>query len=92
MQCFLCVRGRAEDGGKIRLVHDGLEMAENVRKLRTEGGIDGGGQGGLDLSGQGNVRKSDAFRCEVRAGGKVFFDDGKCGSQSVLENGVYLEG
>jgi hypothetical protein len=67
-------------------------MAENVRKLRTEGSIDGGGEGGLELSDQGNVRKSDAFRCEVRAGSKVFFDDGKCGNQSVLENGVYLEG
>ena len=43
-------------------------MADNIRKLCTEGGIDGGGEGGLELSNERNIRKSDAFRCEVCAG------------------------
>jgi hypothetical protein len=55
-------------------------MAENVWKFPTEGSIDGGGEGGLKLSSQRNVRKSDAFRREVRTGSKVLFDNGKSGS------------
>jgi hypothetical protein len=67
-------------------------MADNVRKLCTEGGIDGGGEGGLELSSERNISKSDAFRREVCAGSKVLFNDCKSGSQPVLENGVNLEG
>jgi len=67
-------------------------VADNVRKLCAEGGVDSGGEGRLELSSERNIRKSDAFRCEVCAGSKVLFDDCKSGSQPVLENGVDLEG
>ena len=66
-------------------------MAEDIRKLRTEGSIDGGGKGGLELSGKYNVCKRNTLSCEIRAGSKVLFEDNESGIQAVLKNGVDLE-
>lgn len=67
-------------------------MAENVRKFRTEGGINGGGKSELEFSSKGNIRKSDALRCKECTGSKVLFQECESGIQALLENSVNLEG
>jgi len=63
-------------------------VAEDIRKLRTERGIDVGREGGLELSGKRDVCEGNALRCKVRAGSQMLFDDDESGSQAFLENGV----
>jgi hypothetical protein len=46
----------------------------------------------LKLGDKRSVRKSDTFRYKECAVNEVLFEDSESGSQSVLENGVDLEG
>ena len=55
-------------------------MAENIWKFRTEGSIDGGGEGGLELSGKRNVREGNALNYNERTGSQVLFEKGESGS------------
>ena len=66
-------------------------MAEDIRKLRTVGRIDGGGESGLELSSKGYVCERNTLCCKVRAGSEVLFEDNESRIQAVLENGVDLE-
>ncbi len=72
------------------MIHDGVVVAEKIRKLRTEGGVDGGGEGRLEFSGKGDVCKGNTLRCKVRASSKVLFEDKESRTQAVLKNVVDL--
>jgi len=91
LQRLLGERSRAKDSCELRLVHNGLEVAENVGELGTKGGIDCRGKGGLKLSGKRNIRKGYALRYEESTGRKMFFHNGEGGKNAVLEDSVYLE-
>jgi len=80
---FSSFGGGAGDGGEIRLVQDGLVVADDIWKIRAEGSVDGNGEGRLEL---GNVWKGNARCCKERRIGRA-----RCLSRAA-KNDVDLEG
>ena len=72
------------------LVHNSLEVADDIRKLGAEGRIDRDGNGALDDRGDGDVGKRDALSDKEGAGRKVGLEGLQGTELALSKSGVEL--